>query len=138
LRSFALQVFPSRNSYPQFSFKKTIYEILITYEKHKEVDALHIALQKSGFSINAHELAGHVADNGDFGESTASAVSGFQQKYADEILTPLGLKYGIGYVGGSTRKKLNSLYGCGTTNNQPPVISGVSGPTTFIAKFSRN
>src|SRR3989344_1995508 len=47
-----------------------------------------------------------------FGESTASAVTGFQEKYRDEILTPNGLKYGTGYVGPATRKKLNQLYGC--------------------------
>lgn len=116
------------------------------------------------------------------GSIPASAVVEFQQKYADEILNPLGLKYGTGYVGASTRKKLNALYGCGVvtqpipvpipapepmppvcsniacpstckticptgtdergcpfickcdcpaTTNQPPTISGVSGPTTL-------
>ncbi len=136
-----------------------------------EVAALKTALRKENFdpkdeSRNEYEEW--------FGESTAAAVSGFQQKYADEILTPLGFKYGTGYVGKTTRAKLNKLYGCGIvptptpvptpvcnvsitcvsgyavydtgekdsngcpikrcippTQNQPPVISGVSGPTTL-------
>jgi hypothetical protein len=40
------------------------------------------------------------------------SVTSFQEKYKDEILTPNGLTHGTGYVGVSTRKKLNQLYGC--------------------------
>jgi hypothetical protein len=70
-----------------------------------------------------------------FSESVAATVSSFQLKYASEILTPLGLTTPTGYVGPSTRRALNRLYGCGIVRpipvgNQPPVISGVSGPTT--------
>jgi hypothetical protein len=76
--------------------------------KRPEVSALQTALEKEGFTINQNEK-----DNLFFGESTAAAVVSFQEKYKDEILTPFGLTKGTGYVGPSTRNKLNSLYGCG-------------------------
>lgn len=56
-----------------------------------------------------------------YDEVTAGAVSALQQKYFSEILAPNGLKYPTGYVGRSTRAKLNSLYGCGTNIIPPPV-----------------
>jgi len=139
-----------------------------------EIGNLITVLKKDGFEIDnlgQGDLASATLD-----ESIASAISGFQQKYADEILKPVGLRYGTGYVGKLTRAKLNQLYGCvikpklqpipcpayavpssdfcvggkivypekdenacfrppkcilPITNNQPPVIHGVGGPTTL-------
>jgi hypothetical protein len=79
-----------------------------------EVTALQTALQKDGESITA---------TNSFDDQTASAVTGFQEKYASDILTPKGLKYGTGYVGASTRAKLNSLYGCPTSPMLPPTTT---------------
>jgi hypothetical protein len=79
-------------------------------ESGSDVRALQTALQKEGFSIQI---------SGNFDEITASAVVGFQEKYSSEILKPFGLSRGTGFVGKSTRAKLNNLYGCETI--KPPL-----------------
>lgn len=47
--------------------------------------------------------------NGVFGPLTESAVIAFQEKYADEVLAPIGLNKGTGKAGPLTREKLNAL-----------------------------
>lgn len=91
----------------------------------EETKNLQTALQKEGLLTRI---------TNEFDEETASAVSGLQQKYRDEILSPLGIKYGTGFLGKSTRAKLNKLYGCGASlpKTEIPLISApepVSAPT---------
>lgn len=92
------------------------------------VKALRTALSKEGFNLNEPEGENF------FGESTAASVSGFQQKYKNEILTPNGLQYGTGFVGKSTRAKLNSLYGCGSKVNSDFIVSNLSSSSSQNSK----
>lgn len=52
-----------------------------------------------------------------FGPKTFQSVLKFQNKYADEILAPIGLSSATGYVGPKTREKLNSFNSEMTFNN---------------------
>lgn len=83
-------------------------------DKGIEVKALQAALKKQGFPETLRD-----AGKG-FRNFTAASVVGFQEKYRKQILKPLGLKHGTGFVGKLTRVKLNRLYGCGITP-VPPV-----------------
>lgn len=50
-----------------------------------------------------------------YGSLSVAAATKFQEKYASEILTPLGLTSGTGYWGASSRAKANALNAtCGT------------------------
>lgn len=88
-----------------------------------EVDFLVEALTREGIT----SWKGDSNNVDGFDEAVASAVTGFQEKYKSEILTPAGLKYGTGYVGARTRAKLNKLYGCGIIRPVPkaPVITSI-------------
>ncbi len=92
------------------------------------VENLHTILAREGFNrSNSWSVS-----NQTYNEETASLVSGFQERYMSEILTPAGLRYGTGYVGVRTRAKLNSMCtGGGTNNSLAPVISNLSAPTTL-------
>lgn len=78
-----------------------------------EVSALQTALFQQGFYDQ--EITG------DFDQYTHLAVIKFQEKYKAEILTPSRLARGTGFVGKSTKAKLNKLYGCATSSQATAV-----------------
>lgn len=73
-------------------------------QDNSQVKCLQEFLKSQGSAIYPEGLV-----TGNFGVLTQQAVIRFQNKYALEILTPLGLPAGTGYVGSSTRAKINQL-----------------------------
>jgi len=71
-----------------------------------DVSCLQQFLRKQGTEIYPEGLV-----TGNFLSLTRQAVVKFQEKYAVDILAPLGLTQGTGYVGSLTRNKINAVKG---------------------------
>jgi len=71
---------------------------------NSNVECLQKFLKNQGVSIYPE---GYITGN--FGGLTKQAVIKFQEKYASEILTTVGLSKGTGFVGEKTRQKINEL-----------------------------
>ena len=71
---------------------------------NSEVRCLQEFLKNQGKEIYPEGLV-----TGNFLSLTQTAVIRFQEKYATDILIPLGLEKGTGFVGSGTRAKLNNL-----------------------------
>ncbi len=97
-------------------------------DRGDDVAALHRALSRFGFTVSP--------DAAQFTEETASAISGLQQKYAGEILSPLGLRFGTGFFGTLTRTKLNDLVACGKPGVWLPPRAQSSGPTQSYPPYT--
>jgi peptidoglycan hydrolase-like protein with peptidoglycan-binding domain len=72
--------------------------------KNDDVKCLQQLLEILGPKIYPEGL-----DTGYFGPLTKAAVIRFQNKFADEVLTPWDIPEGTGFVGKTTRAKLNEL-----------------------------
>ena len=84
-----------------------------TFNKNLKIDDFGQDVNQLVYVLKLESLFSSTFIDGDsFDEMVASAVVEFQEKYASEILAPYGLTHGTGYVGKSTRAKLNQLYGC--------------------------
>jgi hypothetical protein len=73
---------------------------------NSEIRCLQEFLKSQGPEIYPEGLM-----TGNFLELTRKAVIRFQEKYATEILSPVGLEQGTGFVGEKTRMKINQLLG---------------------------
>jgi len=69
-----------------------------------EVSCLQEFLKNQGAEIYPEGLV-----TGNFLSLTKAAVIRFQEKYASEILTPWEIEKGTGFVGETTRAKINQL-----------------------------
>jgi hypothetical protein len=67
------------------------------------------------------QLGLNIPVNGVFGPKTLAAVKQFQQKYADDVLSPWGLTGPTGFVFKTTRHKINVLM-CPNNNLEAPTL----------------
>ncbi|MDP1993691.1 MAG: peptidoglycan-binding domain-containing protein, partial [Ignavibacteria bacterium] len=73
-------------------------------QNNSNVKCLQEFLKNQGTDIYPEGLI-----TGNFRSLTKQAVIRFQEKYASDILIPIGLQKGTGYVGIQTRNKINSI-----------------------------
>lgn len=92
-------------------------------DRGERVRALHTLLVRAGYGPFTSD---------EFSEKTAEAVVGFQEQYRSEVLAPYGLSRGTGFVGVSTRAKLNALFSCATsTTGTISFLRITSAPSTL-------
>jgi peptidoglycan hydrolase-like protein with peptidoglycan-binding domain len=75
-------------------------------QRGDDVRYLQIFLKAQGPEIYPEGIV-----SGWFGPQTKDAVIRFQEKYASNILAPWGLINGTGFVGKTTRDKINEILG---------------------------
>ncbi|MCD4760405.1 peptidoglycan-binding protein [bacterium] len=90
---------------------KYIFDInLRGSDKGLDVKKLQKFLNNNGFELTNSGSGSPGNETEFFGRFTYQALIKFQNHYREEILTPLGLYWGTGYFGASTRFFVNSMY----------------------------
>lgn len=90
----------------QFVCGKFNVNLYFGLQDNADVSCLQQFLRDQGSEIYPEGLV-----TGNFLSLTRQAVTRFQEKYAEDVLTPLGLTQGTGYVGSLTRNKINAVQG---------------------------
>lgn len=95
---------------PQTALKmssQTFTRTLTSGSRGEDVKLLQVWLNANGFTVSTQGAGspGHETDL--YGSATHKAVMKLQQKYADEILKPLGLRYPTGTFAGRTKEFVN-------------------------------
>jgi peptidoglycan hydrolase-like protein with peptidoglycan-binding domain len=97
------------NEWVSYDYGHGVTQVTAIPEKNSGVRYLQIILNSDLDTRIATSGAGSPGnETRKFGDLTRKAVIKFQEKYASEILTPMGLTNGDGIVGKTTRDKLNN------------------------------
>ena len=75
-----------------------------------DVKRLQKFLNQNGFTVAKNGPGSPGQETTKYGNAVANAVSKFQERYANRILKPYGLRRGTGTIGPSTRAAINQLY----------------------------
>ncbi|MFA6339094.1 MAG: hypothetical protein WCW87_03505 [Candidatus Paceibacterota bacterium] len=103
-------------SFSLFFIPLSVHASVLSKDLQKGVDDDEVAILQKFLNLDPDTV---VANSGDgslgsetsyFGNLTKNAVIRFQNKYASDVLTPLGLSSGTGFVGEKTRQKIEELY----------------------------